>query len=136
MLNKTHRLLLGIVVLILVDIIWVSSSELTKVFKIQFIFIFPNKNFKFNLFQYLYQNEKYDKPFFCTYFKTSMFTLYLLGLGLIAPWKEACTKKDNYTVKIKKNIHSFKIIKFYNFPNSWWNQIPKKIISMKMKAII
>lgn len=77
MLNKTHRLLLGLVVLILVDIIWVSSSELTK---------------------YLYQNEKYDKPFFCTYFKTSMFTLYLLGLGLIAPWKEACTKKENYTL--------------------------------------
>lgn len=31
MLNKTQRLLLGLFVLLLVDIIWVSSSELTKV---------------------------------------------------------------------------------------------------------
>lgn len=116
MLSKTHRLLLGIVVLILVDIIWVSSSELTKVFFILLVFspkIFFNSNL--TSFQYLYQNEKYDKPFFCTYFKTSMFTLYLLGLGLIAPWKEACNKKDNYTVKIL--IYSFfiKIILKYFF---------------------
>lgn len=31
MLNKTQRLLLGLFVLLLVDVIWVSSSELTKV---------------------------------------------------------------------------------------------------------
>lgn len=31
MLNKAQKLLLGIVLLVLVDIIWVSSSELTKV---------------------------------------------------------------------------------------------------------
>lgn len=48
--------------------------------------------------QFLYENENYDKPFFCTYFKTSMFTLYLLVLGLIAPWKEACAKNGNYTL--------------------------------------
>lgn len=77
MLNKTQKLLLGIFLLLLVDIIWVSSSELT---------------------QYLYQNEKYDKPFFCTYFKTSMFTLYLVVIGLIAPWKEACERNGNYTI--------------------------------------
>lgn len=50
-------------------------------------------------FQFLYQNENFDKPFFCTYFKTSMFTFYLLILGLIAPWKETCEKAgNNYTV--------------------------------------
>lgn len=27
-----------------------------------------------------------------------MFTLYLLVLGLIAPWKEACAKNGNYTL--------------------------------------
>lgn len=32
MLTKTQRLILGSFVLLLVDIIWVSSSELTKVF--------------------------------------------------------------------------------------------------------
>lgn len=31
MLNKAQKLVLGIVLLVLVDIIWVSSSELTKV---------------------------------------------------------------------------------------------------------
>lgn len=31
MLNKTQRLILGLFILLLVDIIWVSSSELTKV---------------------------------------------------------------------------------------------------------
>lgn len=32
MLNKNQRLFLGLFVLLLVDIIWVSSSELTKVY--------------------------------------------------------------------------------------------------------
>lgn len=31
MLTKSQRLLLGLFVLLLVDVIWVSSSELTKV---------------------------------------------------------------------------------------------------------
>lgn len=31
MLNKPQRLFLGIVVLLIVDVIWVASSELTKV---------------------------------------------------------------------------------------------------------
>ncbi|XP_031616367.1 solute carrier family 35 member F5 [Contarinia nasturtii] len=83
MINKTHKLLLGIFLLIIVDIIWVSSSELTK---------------------FLYQNENFDKPFFCTYFKTSMFTLYLLVLGLIAPWKNSCDpNRNNYTL-VDQNV--------------------------------
>uniref|UniRef100_U5EQY9 Solute carrier family 35 member F5 n=1 Tax=Corethrella appendiculata TaxID=1370023 RepID=U5EQY9_9DIPT len=77
MLNKAQKLILGIFLLLLVDIIWVSSSELTK---------------------YLYQNENFDKPFFCTYFKTSMFTIYLMILGVITPWKEACPRNSNYTL--------------------------------------
>lgn len=75
--NKTQRLILGVVLLLLVDIIWVSSSELTK---------------------FLYENEQYDKPFFCTYFKTSMFTLYLVGLGVLAPWRTSCAKSGSYTL--------------------------------------
>ncbi|XP_055625101.1 solute carrier family 35 member F5 [Toxorhynchites rutilus septentrionalis] len=77
MLNKAHNLIVGIVLLVLVDVIWVSSSELTK---------------------FLYENENYDKPFFCTYFKASMFTIYLVFLGLIAPWKETCVKNGNYAL--------------------------------------
>lgn len=37
--NKTHKLILGIILLLLVDIIWVSSSELTKVRNHQKIYV-------------------------------------------------------------------------------------------------
>ncbi|CAG9863986.1 unnamed protein product [Phyllotreta striolata] len=75
MLTKTQRLVLGFLVLILVDVIWVSSSELTK---------------------YIYNNETFEKPFFCTYIKTSMFTLYLLGFLFWPPWKDSCSNPPNY----------------------------------------
>ncbi|XP_014205867.1 solute carrier family 35 member F5 [Copidosoma floridanum] len=73
--NKSQRLFLGLLVLFLVDIIWVSSSELTK---------------------YIYQEAAFDKPFFTTYIKTSMFTLYLLGLCFWPPWKDQCNKPTTY----------------------------------------
>lgn len=74
-LSKTHRLLLGILVLILVDVIWVSSSEATK---------------------YLYRNDSYQKPFFTTYVKTSMFTFYLLGLCFWPSWREQCARPQSF----------------------------------------
>ncbi|KAL9915071.1 solute carrier family 35 member F5 [Glossina fuscipes] len=78
MLNKTQKLTLGLIILILVDVIWVSSSELTK---------------------FLYEYESFEKPFFCTYFKTSLFTIYLMVIGLIAPWKESCDRQNaNYSI--------------------------------------
>ncbi|KAK9746257.1 EamA-like transporter family [Popillia japonica] len=75
MLTRSQRLILGSFVLLLVDIIWVSSSELTK---------------------YIYHNETYEKPFFCTYLKTSMFMLYLLGFCFWPPWRDSCHKPTNY----------------------------------------
>ncbi|XP_054278091.1 solute carrier family 35 member F5 [Macrosteles quadrilineatus] len=75
MLNKSQRLLLGLFVLLLVDVIWVSSSELTK---------------------YIYKNAEFEKPFFSTYVKTSMFTIYLLGLCFYPPWRDQCNKPANY----------------------------------------
>lgn len=51
--------------------------------------------------QFLYEDDKYDKPFFSTYFKTSMFSVYLLIIGIIAPWKESCERQHgNYAVRI------------------------------------
>jgi predicted ferric reductase len=38
MLNKSQRVLLGLFVLLLVDVIWVSSSELTKVSRTYVLF--------------------------------------------------------------------------------------------------
>lgn len=75
MLSRTQRLILGLFVLLLVDIVWVSSSELTK---------------------FIYNNEAYEKPFFTTYVKTSMFTLYLLGFCFWPPWRDYCNKPTNY----------------------------------------
>ncbi|XP_022907966.1 solute carrier family 35 member F5 isoform X2 [Onthophagus taurus] len=74
-LTRLQRLVLGSFILILVDIIWVSSSELTK---------------------YIYHNETFEKPFFCTYIKTSMFTLYLIGLCFWKPWQEHCYRPSHY----------------------------------------
>ncbi|XP_076284365.1 solute carrier family 35 member F5 isoform X2 [Lasioglossum baleicum] len=75
MMNKSQRLVLGLLVLLLVDIIWVSSSELTK---------------------YIYREAAFEKPFFSTYVKTSMFTLYLLGLCFWPPWRDQCNKPATY----------------------------------------
>ncbi|KAL3286087.1 hypothetical protein HHI36_000600 [Cryptolaemus montrouzieri] len=65
--TKTQRFILGSILLILVDLFWVSSSELTK---------------------FIYENQSFQKPFFCTYVKTSMFTLYLLGFLFWPPWRD------------------------------------------------
>lgn len=44
----------------------------------------------------MYQDEKFDKPFFCTFFKTSLFAIYLVILGLISPWRDSCFSNGNY----------------------------------------
>ncbi|XP_050298832.1 solute carrier family 35 member F5 [Anthonomus grandis grandis] len=75
-LSKNQRIYLGLTVIILVDVIWVSSSALTK---------------------YLYQHETFEKPFFCAYIKTGMFTLYLFGYLFWPVWKEDyCIRPHNY----------------------------------------
>ncbi|XKL63126.1 hypothetical protein PGB90_005490 [Kerria lacca] len=76
MLNKFKRLLLGLLILILVDVIWVSCSELNK---------------------YLHQYEKFEKPFFVTYVKTSLFTIYLLAVCLWPSWKDNLQRSADYT---------------------------------------
>ncbi|XP_066963689.1 solute carrier family 35 member F5 isoform X1 [Macrobrachium rosenbergii] len=65
-----RRLALGIFVLLLVDIIWVASSELSE---------------------YIFHDSGFNKPFFSTYLKTSMFSLYLLGFIFWSPWRHQCT---------------------------------------------
>lgn len=40
MMNKSQRLVLGLLILLLVDIIWVSSSELTKVRNLETCLLF------------------------------------------------------------------------------------------------
>ncbi|KAH8402388.1 hypothetical protein KR009_011808 [Drosophila setifemur] len=82
MLGRTQKLLLGLAILILVDVVWVSSSELTK---------------------FLYNEAHFEKPFFCTYFKTSMFSIYLLVIGILAPWKESCERQNGNYAMMEQN---------------------------------
>ncbi|XP_042856729.1 solute carrier family 35 member F5-like isoform X2 [Penaeus japonicus] len=67
--GRGQRMALGIFVLLLVDVIWVASSELSE---------------------YIFNDAGFDKPFFSTYLKTSMFTLYLLGFVFWSPWRHQC----------------------------------------------
>ena len=66
---KLYRITCGSIVLLIVDLIWVLSSELTE---------------------YLYKDKNYNKPFFSTYVKTSLFTIYLLGFILCKSWRQQC----------------------------------------------
>ncbi|XP_054643627.1 solute carrier family 35 member F5-like isoform X2 [Dunckerocampus dactyliophorus] len=73
--SQRRRLALGVVILLLVDVIWVASSELTS---------------------YIFKHQEYNKPFFSTFTKTSMFVLYLLGFLLWRPWRQQCTGSHKY----------------------------------------
>ncbi|XP_061774492.1 solute carrier family 35 member F5-like isoform X2 [Nerophis ophidion] len=68
--SQRRRMALGVAILLLVDVIWVASSELTS---------------------YIFKHQDYNKPFFSTFAKTSMFVLYLLGFLLWRPWRQQCT---------------------------------------------
>ncbi|ESO82179.1 hypothetical protein LOTGIDRAFT_179913 [Lottia gigantea] len=67
-LSRVQRLILGIIVLLIVDVIWVASSELTE-------YIF----------------EDFKRPFFTTYIKTAMMSMYLFGFIIWKPWRQQCT---------------------------------------------
>ncbi|KAG9329692.1 hypothetical protein JZ751_030054 [Albula glossodonta] len=71
-LAQRRRMALGVLILLLVDIIWVASSELTS---------------------YIFKRQDYNKPFFSTFAKTSMFVLYLLGFLIWRPWRQQCTRR-------------------------------------------
>ncbi|KAA8588358.1 hypothetical protein FQN60_001552, partial [Etheostoma spectabile] len=43
------------------------------------------------LVDYIFKRQEYNKPFFSTFTKTSMFVLYLLGFLLWRPWRQQCT---------------------------------------------
>ncbi len=47
----------------------------------------------------------YDKPFFSTYFKTTLFSSYLLGFAAYAPWREECSREINRYFTRKRSTH-------------------------------
>ncbi|XP_042221076.1 solute carrier family 35 member F5-like isoform X1 [Homarus americanus] len=74
MMGRERRLALGIFVLLVVDVIWVASSELSE---------------------YIFNDTGFNKPFFSTYLKTSMFSLYLLGFIFWSPWRHQCAQRNH-----------------------------------------
>lgn len=69
--RSKSRFCLGIVLLLLVDIIWVASSELSR---------------------YVFTDLDYDKPFLSTYLSISMFSIYLIGFVIIRSWRKKCIR--------------------------------------------
>ncbi|XP_065887638.1 solute carrier family 35 member F5-like [Dysidea avara] len=69
---KTRRFVSGILLLLIVDVIWVASAGLTE---------------------HIYNGDytdSYPKPMFTTYFKTVLFTIYLVAFIFWKPWQQAC----------------------------------------------
>lgn len=61
----SYRFLVGCAILLLVDILWVASSEITE---------------------FLYHDLKFNKPFFIAYIKSTMFSIYLCGFFIFDSW--------------------------------------------------
>ena len=79
----------GVAILLLVDIIWVGSAGLTRV-KVTFDNPLP---YYYYQLQYLFTMESYEKPFFTTYFKTSLFSIYLVAFLFWRPWQRQCGRE-------------------------------------------
>ena len=84
--KKKHQFLLGIIVLLVVDLLWVGSAELSD---------------------YIFKENDYNKPFFTSYFKTSSFVVYLFGLLFVKNWQyqlKQCVAKGPPTNKMLKEV--------------------------------
>ena len=40
--------------------------------------------------EFIFKDLNYNKPYFSTYIKTSLFTTYLLGFLVYSPWRQEC----------------------------------------------
>lgn len=76
--RRKRRLIWGVIVLLIVDVIWVGSAELTD---------------------FIFKSEGFNKPFFTTYVKTSSFMVYLTGFLFYEPWRIHC-KNCNDTANV------------------------------------
>lgn len=81
MMNKSQRLVLGLTVLLLVDIIWVSSSELTKVCYFLFICF---------IFFYIWKIDIIAFVKYLLFFSTYIKKLHLISHSLAHILKHQC----------------------------------------------
>ena len=47
---------------------------------------------------YIFKDLEFDKPYLSTYFKTCLFTTYLMGFLVYAPWREECRRESHRLV--------------------------------------
>lgn len=87
-LSRARRLVLGICVLLLVDVIWVASAELTEV-----------------LFEEPYGHGRW--PYFCTYLKTSMLISYMTGFLIWRSWRMQCSSAKYRQLKQKDDESTY-----------------------------
>jgi len=84
--KKRHQFILGVIVLVVVDLLWVGSAELSD---------------------YIFKENDYNKPFFTTYFKTSSFIVFLFGFLFVKSWQyqlRQCALKGPATNKMLKEV--------------------------------
>ncbi len=98
-LSRSQRLFAGVLLLLLVDVIWVVSLLLESSSDSRQVCHFPSQFQASSEFtEYIFKDLKFEKPFFSTYFKTSLFSTYLLGFLVYAPWREECRRQSNQVV--------------------------------------
>ncbi|XP_063366700.1 solute carrier family 35 member F5 [Cydia amplana] len=78
------KFVFGLFILLLVDVLWVVSSELTK---------------------YIYVEEKIDRPFLVSYIRSSLLFVYLVGLCFSPPTRDPCRPAD-YTQLLEPNAEA------------------------------
>lgn len=63
--------------------------------------------------QYIFNDAGFDKPFFSTYLKTSMFTLYLLGFVFWSPWRHQCihSNQDESMYQVGESLQVCNFVK-------------------------
>jgi hypothetical protein len=69
MFESLSKQAIGSFLLLLVCVLWVASSELT---------------------QFIFSDLAFSRPYFFTWFATSMFQFYLVGFLVCKPWRQRC----------------------------------------------
>ncbi|KAI5752310.1 hypothetical protein M8J77_015761 [Diaphorina citri] len=84
LLSRFQRHALGCFVLILVDILWALSSEIVKKL-------------------YMQKYNDFEKPFFTTYIRSSLFTIYLFKFFYWSPLK-SCNQPPGDYMKVDQHV--------------------------------
>ena len=98
-LTRPQRLFAGILLLLLVDVIWVVRKPFLLISRFhEIIHSCPSFQLSSEFTVYIFKDLYYDKPYLSTYFKTCLFSTYLFGFLIYAPWREECHRESQRLV--------------------------------------